>query len=283
MNVGSFNRGRLSQRIILYVIFAVITVFFLFPVLWTLSLSLKRVPELYEVPPRLLPRGFAIENYIYIITHYQILRSLANSAYITFCTVIGCLAISLPAAYAFSRFKFKLSEQTQFVILMFQMVSPLVIVIPLYRYYSSIHLLNTFSGLIAIYIAISAPFQVWFLKGFLDTIPRDLDEAARIDGCTRLQVVLRILMPVIAPGLLSSVLLTAILSWSQFVVPYILVDSFAKMPMAVALVNLQSTLTSINTHFMAGASILSILPTVLLFLFLQKYIVSALTAGAVKG
>ena len=241
------------------------------------------MPELYRVPPRLLPDGFAIGNYAYIFEHYEILRSLGNSVIITFGALAGSLLISVPAAYAFSRIKFRGAGRTQFGILMFQMVSPLVLVVPLYKYYNSLGLLNTLSGLILIYIAISAPFQVWFLKGYLDTIPKDMDEAATIDGCNRVQAVLRIILPVMSPGLLSSILLTAITSWSQFVVPFVLIDTTSKMPVAVKLVNLQSTLTNVTTHYLAAASIVAIFPTILLFIVLQKYIVSALTAGAIKG
>ena len=273
-----------KQKIVLYIIYVIVAFFFLFPILWTLSLSLKTIPELFEIPPSILPKTFTgIGNYLYVISNYGITGSLLNSLYITLWTVIGCLTVTLPAAYAFSRMKFKFSSQVQFIILMFQMISPLVIVIPLYKYYSSLNLLNSFTGLITIYIAISAPFQVWFLKGFLDTIPKELDEASIIDGCSRLQTLIKVLIPIISPGVLSSVLLISIMSWSQFIVPYILIDSPAKMPISVRLLNLQSSLTNITTHYLAAASIIAIFPTVLLFVFLQKYIVSAMTAGSVKG
>lgn len=267
----------------LYLVYIAISLFFLFPILWTLSLSLKTVPELYQIPPSLLPKTFAIENYFYLINQTKILRSLFNSVKITSGTIIGCMTISLLAAYCFSRISFRFKKQLMFMILMFQMISPLVAVVPLYRYYSKLHLLNSDIGLICIYIAISAPFQVWFLKGFLDTIPKELDEAATIDGCNKIQILFRILLPVVGPGLLSGILLVFISCWSQFIVPYIMITTPSKMPISVALVNLQSTFSQITTHYLAAASILAILPTILLFIFLQKYIISALTAGAVKG
>lgn len=268
---------------LIYLTFALVIIFFLFPILWTLSLSFKTVPELYKVPPALLPESLNFDNYLYLIDQVQILRGVKNSVIITCATIIGIMLVSVPAAYAFSRIRFKGNNFAQFLVLVFQMISPLVIVIPLYRYFAKIGLLNTTIGLIMIYIAISAPFQVCFLKGFFDTIPEELDEAAYIDGCSRLQTVTKILVPTIVPGLFSGILLVFISSWSQFVVPYIMMDTPSKMPLACLLVNLQGKLTQITTHYMAAASILTILPTVLLFLVLQKYIVSALTAGAVKG
>jgi multiple sugar transport system permease protein len=270
-------------KFFLYLFYVLVAVFFLFPIVWTFSLSLKTVPELYRIPPSLLPDTFMLDNYRYVVVQVNLLSGVWNSVKITAGTIIGTLLITLPAAYCFSRMKFRFSKQLQFIILMFQMISPLVIVVPLYRYFSMLNLLNSHVGLICIYIATSAPFQVWFLKSFIDTIPKELDEASTIDGCNRLQIVSKIILPVIAPGIFSAVLLIFILSWSQFVIPYILIDTPSKMPIAVMLVNLQSTLSQITTHYLAAASIVAILPTVILFVFLQKYIVAALTAGAVKG
>lgn len=271
------------RKLFLYLFYLFVAAFFLFPVLWTLSLSFKTMPEMYAFPPKLLPESFYLENYDYVIRQYKIFDGVKNSFFITIATVAGTLLVTVPAAYAFSRMKFRGSKTMQFAVLLFQMISPIVMLIPLYRYFARIGLLNSYTGLIAIYIAISAPFQVWFIKGFFDTIPMELDEAATIDGCSRMQTLLKVLLPVITPGIFSAALLVFVSSWSQFVVPYILINSPGRMPVSVALVNLQSSLTSINTQFLAAGSIVAIAPTILLFLLLQKYIVSALTAGAVKG
>jgi ABC-type sugar transport system, permease component len=279
----SVKKRSLLGKVGLYLFFVLVALFFLFPIIWTVSLSFKTVQELYRIPPSLLPDKFLFNNYQYVIVQVNLLTGLLNSIKITFFTILGTLAISIPAAYCFSRMKFRFSEQLQFIILLFQMVSPLVVVIPMYKYFTALHLLNSHVGVICIYIATSAPFQVWFLKSFIDTIPKELDEAATIDGCTRLQTVSKVILPVIMPGVFSALLLIFIASWSQFVVPYILIDTPSKMPIAAMLVNLQSTLSQITTHYLAAACILAILPTGVLFVFLQKYIVSALTAGAVKG
>jgi multiple sugar transport system permease protein len=284
MEIGKTSWNKVRAKVLLYIVYGIITLFFLFPLVWALSLSLKTVPELYSYPPKLLPRTLeGVQNYVYVLTKYGITRNIFNSLWITLCTVTGCLVFTVPAAYAFSRMKFKFSSQLQFSILICQMVSPLVIIIPMYKYFSMLHLLDNYLGLIALYVAISSPFQVWFLKGFIDTIPKELDQAAIIDGCNRPQALIKVLLPVIAPGLFSSVLLISIASWSQFIVPYILITSVDKMPLSVKILNLQTSLSNITTHYLAAASIISILPTLLLFIFLQKYIVSALTAGAVKG
>ncbi len=272
-----------GTRIGLYVVYTLTSLFFLYPLLWVVSLSLKTVPELFAVPPKILPQHFAIENYAYVLWKARILKNLWNSLFVVTLTVIGTLIITLPASYAFSRMYFRFKKSLLLCILGFQMISPLVIVIPLYRYFSKINMLNSNFGLIAVYIAVSAPFATWFLKGFLDTIPKELDEAAIIDGCNRLQILRMVLIPVTIPGIISALLLIAIRSWSQFVVPFILLDKGDMFPISVGLVNLQSTTDAISTHYLAAASVLGILPTVVVFILLQKFIVSALTAGAVKG
>ena len=277
---------KLRERLIkaaLYLFFILVILFFLFPILWIASLSLKSVMELFQVPLKIFPKTPMWENYRYLFDQIVFQRGLWNSTQITAGTILVTLAVSIPAAYCFSRMRFKGSQPLQFGILMFQMISPLVAVVPIYRYFSALGLLNSYAGLICIYVAISAPFQVWFLKGFIDTIPKELDEAATIDGCTRVGTVWRVILPVIAPGVFSAVLLIFIASWSQFIVPYILIDAPSKMPVSVMLVNLQGTLQQVTTHYLAAASILTILPVVVLFVLLQKYIVAALTAGAVKG
>ena len=280
--MNTITRRRVD-RIVLWIIYIAVMLFFIFPLLWTLSLSLKSVPELFEVPPSLLPDRPMFENYTFVLTQCQFMRGIWNSLIIAMGTIAGTLAVSIPAAYCFSRIPFRGSRFLQFVVLMFQMISPLIAVIPLYRYFNRLNLLNSLSGVIFICVAISAPFQVWYLRGFMDTIPRELDDAASIDGCSRMGTLLRVILPVIAPGVLSSVLLVFISSWSQFIIPYILIDKASLMPAAVRLSNLQSSLREITTHYLAAASILSILPVVVLFVALQRYIVAALTAGAVKG
>lgn len=272
-----------GAKIGIYLIYILTGLFFLYPVVWVLSLSLKTVPELFMVPPKIFPQSFNIENYIFVIKNTQILKNLWNSLYIVIFTVLGTLLITLPAGYAFSRLRFRFKRSMMFGVLIFQMISPLVIVIPLYRYFSRINMTNSQLALILVYIAISVPFATWYIKGYLDTIPVQLDEAALIDGCGRLKALRKILVPVTIPGIISVSLLIAVNSWSQFVVPFILLDDGRKFPISVGLVNLQSTTEAVTTHYLAAACVIGILPTMILFIILQRFIVSALTDGAVKG
>jgi multiple sugar transport system permease protein len=250
---------------------------------WLLSLSFKTAPELFATPTTLLPKTFNFDNYKYVLWSTDILTYLKNSTIVVVATIIGSMLVSLPAAYAFSRFRFKGKRAAMIAVLFFQMISPLIIVVPLYRYFSSLHLLNDYGSMILVYIAIALPFTTWSMKGYMDTVPKELDEAAAIDGCNRFQAMCITVLPVVTPGIVSVVILQFVRSWAQFIVPYILLTDSAKFPISVGLVNLQSTSDSISTQYLAAAAVLGILPTIIVFVILQRFIVSAMTAGAVKG
>ncbi|PTL39108.1 carbohydrate ABC transporter permease [Alkalicoccus saliphilus] len=276
------RKKRMLINSLIYVLYAVVLVFFLFPLFWVLSTSLKTVPELFQTPIVWFSSDPQFENYAYIFERTQILTYLMNSFIIVASTIIISLIVAVPAAYALSRFKFKFKKAFMLFILIFQMVSPVVVAIPLYRLFVQFNLINMHWSLILVYVAIQLPFTTWFLKGFFDTIPQALDEAAKIDGCSRLQMIWKVLIPVSTPGIASASILVGVLSWSQFVIPFILLDDSALYPVSVGLINLQSTAEAITTHYLAAASMIAILPVIILFVALQKYIVGALTSGAVK-
>ena len=281
--MGSMQGRERMVRIGLYVAYVIIIVFFLFPLFWVLSMSLKTVPQLFATPPVWFPLPPQFSNYTYVLTNTPILGYLANSAIIVLLTVFFALLVATLAAYGFSRFTFRYKKPSLMAVLVFQMISPVVISIPLYRVFASLHLLNNFASLILVYVAVVLPFITWFLKGYFDTIPYQVDEAAIVDGATRWQVLVKILLPVCAPGIATAAILASVLSWSQFVIPFILLDNRAMYPVSVGLVNLQSSSDTITTHYLSAASILAIAPVIAVFVLLQRYIVSALTSGAIKG
>lgn len=280
---GSQAQAERMTRAVLYLAYAVIVVFFLFPIFWVLSMSLKTVPQLFATPPVWFPLDPQFENFTYVITNTPVVRYLLNSAFIVLLTVFFTLLIATLAAYGFSRFHFPYKKPALLAVLVFQMVSPVIIAIPMYRLFAGLGLLNSYVTLIMVYVAIVLPFTTWFLKGYFDTIPYEIDEAAIVDGATRWQVVARILVPICAPGIATAGILAFVLSWSQFVVPFILLDDRNLYPISVGIVNLQSTSDAITLHYLSAASIVAIAPVVIVFVLLQRYIVGALTSGAIKG
>src|SRR5215212_9244587 len=238
-SVGKARKERLIKAG-LYMAYAVITLFFLFPIFWVLSTSLKSVPQLFATPPIWFPTDPTFGNYSHVFNNTPTLRYLLNSALLVSLTVFFTVLIAVLAAYGFSRYAFRSKRPSLLAVLAFQMISPVVIAIPLYRLFSELNILNNYASLTVVYVAVVLPFTTWFLKGYFDTIPYEMDEAAIVDGASRWQAFWRILLPVCAPGIATAAILVAILSWSQFVIPFILLDEAALYPVSIGLVNLQS-------------------------------------------
>ncbi|WP_219417378.1 carbohydrate ABC transporter permease [Pseudonocardia nigra] len=262
---------------------ALLALAFAFPLLWVLSLSLKSGPETLQSPPTLLPQDPQWGNYGVVLDTTPIGRYLLNSLFLVVVTVGGALLVAVPAAYGLSRFVFPGRRAYSRGVLAAQLISPLIIVVPLYRLFVGVNLVDNYLGLVLILVAIIAPFLTWFLKTYIDTVPTALDEAALIDGCSRFRAVVSVIVPAIRPGIASAAVLGGVTTWSQFAVPFILLDSRELFPVSVGVVNLQQTAGEITTQYLAAGSILAVAPVIVLFVVLQRQIVGALTAGAVKG
>lgn len=278
---GPTGHSRASD-VLLYIAMAVVVVFFTFPVLWVLSLSLKSVDQLFATPPILVPTDPQWSNYATVVETTPMARYLLNSALIVGSTVVLTLLIAVPSAYALSRFAFRSRRGYLVVTLAAQLISPIILVVPLYRLFVDLALLNSYASLVAVYAAVQLPFTTWFLKGYLDTVPRELDEAALVDGCNRFRALVQAVLPAAAPGIASVAILVSVLSWSQFVIPFVLLDDQDLFPVSVGVVNLQSTTGDITIQYLAAGAIMAIVPVIVVFVVLQRFIVGALTQGAVK-
>jgi multiple sugar transport system permease protein len=270
----------------IYAGYFIVCLIFLFPLLWVASLSLRPQAELFAFPPRLVPQHPTLAAYRDVLARSPLALYLLNSAKLVSAAVICTLAIAVPSAYALSRLRFHrrlFKPLVMLGMLAVQLISPLVTALPLYRWFSSLGLINSHLTVVLVYVALSAPFATWVLAGFLDTVPFALDEAARIDGCSRLQSLRLVLLPVMLPGLASTAILLAISTWAQFIVPFVLLTRSDLYPVSVGILDYQSSSDSVSTHLLAAAALLSALPAMLIFILLQRFIIGALTSGAVKG
>jgi multiple sugar transport system permease protein len=266
-----------------YVAYAVIFLFFAGPLLWLVSLSIRTSAEIYVSDIRILPHEPTFANFVGVLHHPLFPLYLWNGLKLAIAGAFGAMLFATPAAYALSRFRFRHRNLMMIGLLAFQMISPLVIMVPLYRYMDDIGLTDSQFGAALVYIAIASPLFTWMLKAFLDGIPQSLEDAAMIDGCTRWGAFLRVILPLSLPGVTSAFVLNAILGWSQFIIPFILISKPALLPISVGIFNFQGTYSQNSTQILAAASVLSIIPAVVVFLLLQRLIVGALTAGALKG
>lgn len=276
------TRDRLGD-VLSYIFMALMFVFFAWPLIWLLSMALRTRKEVFLGVARLIPKYPTLDNFIQVLTSSQFPTYLVNALKLSCLSAVGCLIVAAPAAYAFSRFDFKSKGAWMLGILAFQMISPLVIMVPLYRYMSRLGLIDSHFGTIMVYIALGVPMVTWLLKGYMDGIPKSLDEAALIDGCNRLSVFIRIILPLSTPGVASAFIITVIAGWSQFLVPFLLITKDSLVPIGVGIFQYAGTQNASTIQVLAAACLISVVPAIIAFLALQRLILSAMTAGAVKG
>ena len=277
------QRRRRRGDVMTYAVFLFCLIFFGLPLLWLISLSIRTAEEVYTAALKFIPENPTIFNYTSVLSSGRFQQYLLNSLKLTMAGSIGAMLFAAPAAYAASRMKFRGRPLFLIGVLSLQMISPLVIMIPLYRYFADLGLLDSHLSTALVYMAILVPLATWMLKGYFDGIPRELDEAAFVDGCSRFQAFLRVLLPVSVPGFAAAFVLTAILAWGEFVVPYILLSEPAMQPVSVGILAFQGSFAQTATQILAAGSILAMVPAVAVFVALQRFIVQALTSGAVKG
>jgi multiple sugar transport system permease protein len=280
-------RTRKSQRMVgdalTYLVFALALVFFGGPLLWVLSLSIRTQQEVFITSLTLIPESPTLENYGEVLYSAQFSVFLINSLKLAVAGSLGAMLVAAPAAYEFSRLSFRGNGALLIGVLALQMIAPLVIAIPLYRYFARLNVLDSHFSTAMVYIAILVPLATWMLKGFFDGIPPALDDAAMVDGCTRFGAFRRVTLPLILPGLTSVFVLTAILAWGEFTVPYILLSEPSLLPISVGILNFQGNYASTSPNVLAAGGVLAMLPAIATFIILQRFIVRTLTSGAIKG
>jgi len=268
--------------VLVYGLYGVAMLFFAFPVLWIISASVRPEGELLSFPFRLFPQEVSLTAYQRVFQE-GMPTWLFNSTVITLVGVGSIIAVSVPAAYAFSRFRFRGRRQLLGLVLLFQMISSVIIIVPLYSVMTSLNLIDTRIGLILLYVGIQTPFSIWLLKGYFDTIPEELDYAARIDGCNRLQTLRHVLLRPIAPGIAVVAIFNTVFLWSEFVLAYTVLGSERNLyTISIGVYEFQSQFGN-DWRAIAAASVVGMLPLVVVFLALQRYFVKGLIKGSLKG
>ncbi|MDA8217262.1 MAG: carbohydrate ABC transporter permease [Dehalococcoidales bacterium] len=250
-----------------------------FPIYWMFATSLKTEADVYAYPPKwlFLP---TLENYWHIFTAAQFLNPLLNSLIIA--SVATAIAVILGSAAAYGMARFKVGGRfLPFWVLSTRMFPPIVVVVPVFLLLSNMHMLDTHAGLIAVYITVGLPFVIWLMRGFFLEIPPALEEAAWIDGCDRFQAMVRVVLPLTAPGLAVTSVFVFISTWNEFLLASVLTGTSAKTaPLAAAQF---SSEYGIQWGPMMATGVVVLAPMVVAGLLAQPYIVRGLTLGAVKG
>jgi multiple sugar transport system permease protein len=270
-----------------WVYLVLLVLFAILPMTWMLLTSIKSQFVALQYPPVWIPSTITLEQYSRLLSPTgdvgsQFLRYMWNSIWVSTATTVIGVAIAVPAAYAFSRFRFPGRKLLFFSVLFRNMFPAVVFLMPLFIMMRFIHLVNTQSSLILTYLTFGLPLSIWLLKGFYDNIPIELEQAARIDGATRFQAFIRVIMPLSAPGIIATAIYSFITAWNEYVYALTFLNDDSKLTLPVGL---QRFFTEYATNWpglMAASFIMSV-PVVALFLILQKYFVRALTEGAIKS
>jgi len=275
------SRALSSQKIfpliLIYAMLIIIVSVYLFPFIWMILSSIKSDTEQYAIPPVWLPLHPTLNNYRSLP-----FRELLNSLIIALTSTGIAMLLGSMAGYGFARYRFPLRSFILFLILMIRVIPHISILIPIFLLMKSLNLLNTILAVIMVHLALQLPLCVWMMRSFFVELPRDLEDAAKVDGCSSLGALIRVVLPVCTSGLAATAIIIFLTSWNEFLFALVLTyTEVAKtMPVAIA-----ENVTAFVIHWgpMTAASVIYTIPVMIFTIFVQKHIVRGLTLGAIKG
>lgn len=264
-----------------WIVFLLIFIFILLPFIWMLITSIKTRPEVMTIPIIYFPKRMTITTFLYFINQGA-LKFLRNSLIITICTVLLTLSLAIPAAYASSRFTFRGKKAFLVMLVATQMFPGVLLIVPLYKIMFTFHLLDSYFALIFANVVSVLPFSIIILFTFLHAIPRTLDEAGLVDGCSSWSVLWKIIFPVSLPGIISVAVYNFIFSWNEYMFALTFISHDELKTLQVGLAGMKSQYLNTWADIMAG-SVIAVLPVLILFFIFQRFLMKGLTAGAIKG
>jgi multiple sugar transport system permease protein len=303
------NAARAGRTILLVVSSLLLLAYILAPMAWLLSSSFQSEREIVSKPPHWIPHEPTIENFAAIFaakekdktvtyetrrgtdpvsggfipsTAKNLLPALGNSFIIACAVVILNLLIGVPAAYAMAKIRFRGRQASIYGILATRVIPDIALVVPFFLFIRNLGLLDTLSSLIITYLAITVPFSVFILISYFESLPDELDKAARVDGCSRWQTLTKVYLPLAAPSLVAVILFAFLASWNEFLLALMFTQTPKSQTLPIIIASFTSDFT-ISFSFINAAGVLAVIPPVVLAVMFERYIVSGLTAGAVKG
>ena len=282
MNILSRKKIEMMEKSLIYVALFIFIGLALFPLIWVFTTSLKPNDETMSFPPKLIPENVTVENYLFVFTNSTIVKSLYNSLIVSFGSMILNVTICALAGYALARFEFK-AKKIFFSLILGLFTIPIVInIIPLYTILANLGLLNSLVSLILTFQILIIPLNIMLLKNYFETIPRELEESALIDGCSKIGVLTKITTPLSMPGFAVASIFSFIFSWNEFVLPIVLANSPNSTLFQVALYQFIS-LYRIEWGYLAAGIIIALLPVVVLIIAFQRQMIKGFTLGSIKG
>jgi len=273
----TFLRRAATYAVLL--LFAAVAVY---PILQVLTISLRPSDKLLSTSLEIIPENATLDNYISLFRDRPFLRWMWNSTFVSFVVTVTGVALASMTGYAFSRFQFIGKKIGLLSLLTTQMFPATMLLLPLYIMLIKLGLINTYLGVMVIYAATALPFTIWTMKGYYDTIPYSLEEAARIDGCNQFQAFARVILPLAAPALVITALFAFMTAWSEYLVAAQILQDSSLWTLPLGLKSFESNMST-EWGLYGASSLIVTIPVVVLFLMLSKYLVSGLTLGSVKG
>ena len=272
------------SNVILSVVSLVILCFLLFPLFWIFITSLKTEKEIFQIPPTYYPHVLNTKSYAAQIENgdFNMFRSFANSLFISTGAMVIAVILAVPASYAIAKYRFKGRNGMLLCFLVTQMLPVSVLLTPMFVMFKGMHVYNTWIAAILADATIGIPFSVLILKNYFASVPRELEEAAYIDGCTRFSAFIRILVPVAKPGVVVCAIFSFLYGWGDLAYGMTFILDQQKRPITAGIFNFMGQYGT-KWSYLTAFAIVTIIPVALIFIFMQKYIISGMTSGAVKG
>ncbi len=278
----SKSRKAALLSILRYVILIGLGSMVVMPILWMVSTAFKGEAQTYSPKPVWIPDPISLDSFKKFFGIYNFGRMTINSFVTCVGAMIICVAFSCLASYGVTRFRFKGRKTFMNFLLMTQMFPSVMLVVPFYAVLTKLHLTNSLFGLTIVYAATNIAFSTWMMTSYFDTIPIDLDEAARIDGATHFQAFWKVILPLTIPGIAAVAIYVLLNGWNEYMYSSVLINKDAYKTLTVGIVALNSQ-NQVHWNDMMAASSFSCLPLIILFLFGQKYFIAGMTGGAVKS
>lgn len=275
------NKKTIVSSFLSHALLIIATILAVFPLVWIFLSSVKGKGQLTQFPTRFFPKDFTLEYFIHVIRDLHFIENIKNSVLISLSTTVIAIIISSTAAYGIVRFFPKLGSIMSKLLITTYIFPPILLAIPYSLVMATIGLSNSLIGLIIVYLSFSVPYAVWLLVGFFQTVPIGIEESAQIDGANKFTIFFRVVLPIVAPGIVATAIYTFINAWNEFLYALILINDTSKMTVAVALRSLNGS-EILDWGDMMAASVIVVLPSIIFFIFIQNKIASGLSEGAVK-
>jgi len=278
----SMKKSKVLTNTLVGILIAILVIIVGFPLAWMALSSFKPGVELFTIPPIFLPQNWSVEWYTQAFGNENVIHYFLNSLLIASSVMVIDMIVGTLTAYSLTRFKYKGRKLILISVLAAYCVPPIMLMLPLYKIVNTIGLSGSHIGVIVAHLTVTLPFSVWLLVSFFKKLPKEIDEAAVMDGASEIQVFMKIELPLCVSGVLSTGIMAFILSWNEFLLSSVLITKESMKTLTVGLANYISS-THIDWGIIMALGTITTIPVVLLFALVQKYFVEGMTAGAVKG